>query len=185
MIPATDFPVAGLPAMGSSVLSNAASISDCSRESVMTSFCAGLLRDGSFVSSVLKLAYATAENTVRGSIDRLLWEPCHSYAVLRQECSTSVWGHRPCHVQVSSVLQQSMVDDRLLVVVGTQHHDSHHKTVLEDCCFEINVEKIPTFAVCHLATHPNSRSSRRRRICLQVILLFVLETLSIPISPLP
>ena len=37
MIPATDFPVAGLPAMGSSVFSNAASISDRSRNSVRTS----------------------------------------------------------------------------------------------------------------------------------------------------
>ena len=32
------------------------------------------------------------------------------------------------------------------------------------------------FAGCHLATHPKSRSSRSRRICLQVILLFVLES---------
>ena len=43
-------------------------------------------------------------------------------------------------------------------------------------CFEVNAEKIPTFAGCHLATHPKSRSCGRRGICLQVILLFVLES---------
>ena len=46
---------------------------------------------------------------------------------------------------------------------------------LKKTCCEINVEKIRSFAGCHLATHPKSRSSRSRRICLQVILLFVLE----------
>ena len=38
------------------------------------------------------------------------------------------------------------------------------------------MEKIPTFADCHLETHPKSRSCRSRRISLQVILLFVLES---------
>ena len=38
------------------------------------------------------------------------------------------------------------------------------------------MEKIPTFAGCHLATHPKSRSSRSRRICLQEILLLILES---------
>ena len=63
MIPATDFPVAGLPALGSSVFLNAGSISDCSRESVMASFvpfCCVM----AVVSSVPKLAYATADNTL-------------------------------------------------------------------------------------------------------------------------
>ena len=44
------------------------------------------------VSSVPKLAYATVKNTVPNSIDRLVWEPCHSYAVPCQERSTSVCG---------------------------------------------------------------------------------------------
>ena len=45
MILAKDFPVPGLPAMGSSVFSNAASISDCSRDSVTASsvpFCCAM-----------------------------------------------------------------------------------------------------------------------------------------------
>ena len=46
---------------------------------------------------------------------------------------------------------------------------------LKKGCFEINVEKIPTFVGCHLATHAKSRSGGSRRVCLQVILLFVLE----------
>ena len=55
-----------------------------------------------------------------------------------------------------------MVDDLLLVAIDVGHHDSHHPTVLESGCFEINVEKIPTFAGCHLATHPKSWSCGRR-----------------------
>ena len=43
--------------------------------------------------------------------------------------------HRSCHMQVSSVLQQFLVDDLLLVAVGTQHHDSHHKTVFAERLF--------------------------------------------------
>ena len=47
---------------------------------------------------------------------------------------------------------------------------------LQKGCFEFNVEKIPSFARCHLATHPKSRSGGSRRICLQVLLLFLLES---------
>ena len=51
-----------------------------------------------------------------------------------------------------------MADDLLLVAIDTRHHGSHHKTALEEGCFEINVKKISTFACCHLATHPKSWS---------------------------
>ena len=81
------------------------------------------------------LVHVTAENTVRNSIDQLVWEPCHSDAVLRLECSTSVWWRRSCPMQVSSVLQQHMVDDLLLVAIDIRHHDSHHKIVLEGRLF--------------------------------------------------
>ena len=47
---------------------------------------------------------------------------------------------------------------------------------LKEGCFEINVEKIPTFSCCHLAAHPKSRSCGSRGIGLKVILLLVLET---------
>ena len=40
------------------------------------------------------------------------------------------------------------------------------------------MEKIPSFGACHLATHPKSSTSRR--ICQQVLLLFVLETSQYP-----
>ena len=46
---------------------------------------------------------------------------------------------------------------------------------LKKGCFDINVEKIPTFAGCRLAAHPKSRSSGSKRMFLQVLLLFVLE----------
>ena len=122
MIPGMVFFGSWVSAMGSSVFSNAASISDRSRGSVKASFCAVLLCDGSLKSSVPKLAYATVKNTACNSINRHVWEPCHSNAVLCQEC--------PTHMQVSSVLQQYMLDDLLLVAVDIRHHDSHHKTVL-------------------------------------------------------
>ena len=53
------------------------------------------------------------------------------------------------------------------------HNITIHITILSlnKGCFEINVEKIPTAAGCHMATHPKSRSTRSRRIDLQVILL--------------
>ena len=35
-------------------------------------------------------------------------------------------------MQVSSILRQYKEDDLLLVVIDTQHHDSHRKTVLEE-----------------------------------------------------
>ena len=51
---------------------------------------------------------------------------------------------------------------------------------LKKGCCEINVEKIPTFAGCHLATHPKSWSCGSRRSGLQVIVLLVLETSQYP-----
>ena len=56
---------------------------------------------------------------------------------------------------------------------------------LKTGCWEINLEKIPTSAGCHLATHPNSWSCGRRGIGLQVILLLVLETSQYPSSLRP
>ena len=57
----------------------------------------------------------------------------------------------------------------------------HIRTLsLKKNCLEINVEKIPTSAACHLATHPKSWFCGRRRIGLLVILLFVLETSQYP-----
>ena len=39
-------------------------------------------------------------------------------------------GRHSCGVQVSSVLQQCMEDDLLLVTIDTQHHGSRHENVL-------------------------------------------------------
>ena len=54
------------------------------------------------VSSVLTLAHATAKNTVRNNIDRLVWEPCHSCAVPCRGFSTSVWERRSCHTGLAA-----------------------------------------------------------------------------------
>ena len=78
-------------------------------------------------------------------------------------------------MQVSSVLQQCMEDDLLLVAIDTQHRGSHHKTT-SDGCLKINVKNVPTSAGCPLATHPKSGSSGSRRIGLLILLLFVLLT---------
>ena len=56
---------------------------------------------------------------------------------------------------------------------------------LKKGCFEINVEKITTFAGCHLATHPKSWSCGSKGIGLYVILLLVLETSQYPSSLRP
>ena len=42
------------------------------------------------------------------------------------------------------------------------------------------MEKISTFAGCHPATQPKSMSSRSRRVCLQLLLLLVLESSQYP-----
>ena len=88
-----------------------------------------------FVTCVPKLAHGTVSNTVRSNIDQLVWKSYHRCVVLCQECSTIVEVHRSYHMQVSSILQQYVVDDLLLVAVGTQHHDSRHKTVFEERLF--------------------------------------------------
>ena len=77
-----------------------------------------------FVPSVPELAHATVSNTVRSSIDRLVWEPCRSYAVPCQGYSTSVGRHCSHHTQVSSIF--------------TIHI---RRLPLKKGCLEINVEK--------------------------------------------
>ena len=47
---------------------------------------------------------------------------------------------------------------------------------LKESCLKVNVKNVPTFAGCHLATHPKSRSCGSRRIRLLIRLLFVLKT---------
>ena len=89
----------------------------------------------SFVPRVPKLTRATVLSTARNSIDQLVWEPCHNLTVPCQGCSTSVGVHRSCHMQLSSILQQCMEDDLLLVAVDTQRHGSYHKIVLVGMLF--------------------------------------------------
>ena len=127
IIPATDFPSAGLPALWSSIISNAASC-HC-----VELFCFQVRsRD-------------CKESTTRNSIDQIAWEPRHNYTVLCQGCSTSVGRHHACRVQVSSVLQQCKEDDLLLVAIDTQHHSSHHKTVLEGKLSQDQCERCSNF----------------------------------------
>ena len=107
----------------------------------------------------------------------IVWEPCHRYAVHCQGYPTSVGEHRSCHMKF---LQSSSNIWRMTCFWWQLTHDiTVHimRLSLEKGCFEINVEKTPTFAG---ATHPKSRSSRSRRICLQVLLLFVLESSQYP-----
>ena len=51
---------------------------------------------------------------------------------------------------------------------------------LKESCLKINVKDLQTFAGCQLATHPKSRSCGIRRICLLMLLLFVLVTSQCP-----
>ena len=83
-----------------------------------------------FVLSVPKLVHATVSNTTRSTIDQLVLESYHKCILLCQELCTIVEEHHSYHMQVSSIFQQYMVDDLLLVAVDIQHHDSHHKIVV-------------------------------------------------------
>ena len=49
-------------------------------------------------------------------------------------------------MQVSSILQQNMVDDLLLVAIDTRHHDSHHEIVLEGKLFSDQCRQDPNFS---------------------------------------
>ena len=130
---------------------------------------------------VSRLAHATALSTIHNSIYQVAWEPCHNYTGSCQRCSTSVGWHHSCHKQVSSILQQCMVDDLVLVVVDTQHHGSHHKIVLEEILFWDQYEKDPILCwLSLLTTHPKSRSCGSRWITLLIFLLFVLESSQYP-----
>ena len=137
------------------------------------------------VPSIPELAHATVSNTVRSNIDHLLWEPCHNHTVPCQGCSTSVEVH---HHAICRFLQScSNVWRMTCLWWQLTHNITVHilRLSLKKGCFEINVEKISTFAGCHLATQPKSQSSRSRRDCLQLLLLFVLESSQYLFSPLP
>ena len=94
---------------------------------------------------VSRFAHATVLSRTRNSIDQLAWETWHNYTVPCQRYPTSVWEHHSCHMQVSSILQQCMEDDLVLVVGDIQHHGSHHKIVLEGKLFWDQYEKDPIF----------------------------------------
>ena len=94
---------------------------------------------------VSRFAHATVLSRTRNSIDQLAWETCHNYTVPCQRYPTSVWEPHSCHMQVSSILQQCMEDDLVLVVGDIQHHGSHHKIVLEGKLFWDQYEKDPIF----------------------------------------
>ena len=136
MIPATDFLVTRLPAIGS--------IQRFRKCRVRLWFLAQLNKDvflcrtavrWSFVPNVLKLAHAAVSNTVGSNIDHLVREPCHNIAIPYQEWSTNVEEHRSCHMQVSPIWQQYITDDLSLVAIDTRLHVSHKMTVREEMLF--------------------------------------------------
>ena len=85
------------------------------------------------------LAHATVSNTARNSVDRLVWEPCHSYAVPCQGYSTSVGG--ASFMPHAGIFSPTATFGGFLVASDTRHHGSHHKTALEERLFEINVKR--------------------------------------------
>ena len=157
MIPATDFPAAGLPAMGSSTFSNAASISDLSRDTVRTLLvpcsCAMVLSlQGSKVRTRDCVEYSTKQH---GSPRVGTMQKLHS--ALSRMFPPASGRHRSCHLQVSSIWQQCTEEDLLLVATDKQHHGSHHETVLEGRLSRDQCEKDPNF--CWL---PSGNSSEIR-----------------------
>ena len=121
-------------------------------------------------------------STTHNNNAKIVSEPYHNYRVLCPECSTSVEGHHSCHKQAFSILQRYEEDDLLLVAIGTQHHDSHHKTVLARKLSWDQCEKCSNS--CWL---PFGNSSEicvlwKQGIWLLIFLLFVLETSQNPSS---
>ena len=86
----------------------------------------------SSVSRVPKLAHATVLSTARNTIDQLVWEPCHTTQCLVKDVPPASGGiiHAICRFLQSC--RNVWRSDLLLVAIDTQHHSSHHKTVLEE-----------------------------------------------------
>ena len=84
--------------------------------------------------------------------------------MLRQEYSTSVWVHRSCHSQVSSVLQKYMVNDLLLVAIDLRNHDLHHKIVLEGRLYLDQYSKLLLAAIWQLIRSPGLVNAGNRSV---------------------
>ena len=106
VIPATDFPVAGLPAVGCSVFFQMLHPFVIAHAIQKGRFQCRTAVRWSFVPSAPMLAHAADLNTARTNIDQLVSEPCHNCTVPCQECSTNVEEHRSCHMQVSLISRQ-------------------------------------------------------------------------------
>ena len=167
MIPATDFPVAGLPAVGSSVFSNAASISDRSRDSVKPSLvlccCAMALLYPVFPSSLTRLYRIQHVTASIGS--------CGNHAMAAQCLVKNVPPASGGIVHATRRFLQSCGNIWRMTCFWWQlTYDI--RLFLKEGGFKISVKKIPTFA--------KSWSSGSRRIGLQVILLLVLGSSQYP-----
>ena len=171
IIPATDFPVSGLPSMGSNLFSNVASPFDRARDSIEM-LCSATVQ--SIFGS--RFAHASGLSTLHNSIGQLAWEPCPNCTVLCPKCSTSVEEH----IHAVSKFHQSCSNVRRMTCFWWQlaHNITIHtiRMSLNERCLEIDVKNVPTLAGCYLATHPKSGSCGSRRIGLLMFLLFILET---------
>ena len=115
--------------------SNAVSMPDRSRDSKKASV---LLCDGPLFPVFPNLLTRLSRIQHVNSIRRLVWEPCHSYEMPCQECSTSVGRHRSCHF---FRFLQSCSNIRWMTCFWWPL--THDITILFlKGCFEINVEKI-------------------------------------------
>ena len=128
MILVTDFPVAGIPSMGSHIFSNAASLSVISHAiQVRCHLCRALVWSTFCSNFVHMCGLSTTLSTSVSS--------CGNHAIATQclvrNVPTASRSIISCHKQVSLDLQRYKEDDLLLVELDTQHHGSHHKTVLD------------------------------------------------------
>ena len=139
---ATDLPVIGLPSKGSNNLSNAASACDRTHDSSEMSF----VPYSCVEHFLFQIAYTFRLSTTHNNIGELVWESYHNCKELCPTGSTSVQGHHSCRMQVTSISQQYKEDDQLLVVIDTQHHDSHKKTVFERKLSQDPCENFPILA---------------------------------------
>ena len=173
MIPALDCPVAGLPAMGSSVFF-IYSIYFCPHTRIgwdvacLAPPCRVILVPGS-PTRLYWVQHVTASVSSRGNhaiTAQCLVKnvPPASGGIIHAVCRfLQFWGNI----------------GRITCFWWQFTHNITIHTIrlsMKESCLTINVKDVPTLAGCHLATHPKSGSCGSRRICLLIVLLFVLET---------
>ena len=160
-IPTTDFPVAGLPAMGSSIFSYVASTSVRTRDLLemlpVSCHCVVLFLFPGSLTWLCWVQHVTASISSSGNhataTQGLVKDvPPASGGLIHAVCR---FLKSPSNVWRMTCFWWQLTHYITVHIIGLS---------LKKKSFEINVEKIPSFAGCHAATHPKSGSCGSRWI---------------------